>query len=310
MRRDGDPRFLRNRARGQRRLLRLRRRPAERTSSPTSPTASPSRLLAVVLLFADAARPVQVVASLLVVVWAARLGHLPVPADHANKGRPPLRRDERPAAALRPFLAPAGHHGRRGDAARLLSPRSGRPARPRSLELSRAGRSGSPDSSSRLSPTRRRLPSGRRRRTEAASSRAVCGATRGTRTTSERCSSGGGSSSTSCPFLHGAAFAVVIGPVFITLLLLFVSGIPLLEKSANEKYGGDAAYRDYKRRTSILVPLPPGTRSRPPVSRSGSARRAPPFHPGIPRCLTPRSSSGAASKALRLSTARRFAASP
>jgi steroid 5-alpha reductase family enzyme len=59
------------------------------------------------------------------------------------------------------------------------------------------------------------------------------------------------------PFLDGAAFAVVVGPVFITLLLLFVSGIPLLERSANEKYGDDPAYRDYKRRTSILVPLPP-----------------------------------------------------
>jgi steroid 5-alpha reductase family enzyme len=59
------------------------------------------------------------------------------------------------------------------------------------------------------------------------------------------------------PVLHGAAFALVVGPVFITLLLLFVSGIPLLEKSADEKYGSDAAYRDYKRRTSILVPLPP-----------------------------------------------------
>ena len=59
------------------------------------------------------------------------------------------------------------------------------------------------------------------------------------------------------PVLHGGAFAVVIGPVFITLLLLFVSGIPLLEKSADEKYGSDGAYRDYKRRTSILVPLPP-----------------------------------------------------
>jgi steroid 5-alpha reductase family enzyme len=59
------------------------------------------------------------------------------------------------------------------------------------------------------------------------------------------------------PVLHGAAFAVVIGPVFITLLLLFVSGIPLLERSADEKYGSDAAYRDYKRRTSILIPLPP-----------------------------------------------------
>ena len=59
------------------------------------------------------------------------------------------------------------------------------------------------------------------------------------------------------PFLHGAAFAVVIGPIFITVLLLFVSGIPLLERSADRKYGDDPAYRDYKRRTSILVPLPP-----------------------------------------------------
>jgi steroid 5-alpha reductase family enzyme len=59
------------------------------------------------------------------------------------------------------------------------------------------------------------------------------------------------------PFLDGAAFAVVIGPVFITLLLLFVSGIPPLERSAEAKYGNDPAYRDYKRRTSILLPLPP-----------------------------------------------------
>jgi steroid 5-alpha reductase family enzyme len=59
------------------------------------------------------------------------------------------------------------------------------------------------------------------------------------------------------PFLDGAAYAVVVGPVFITVLLLFVSGIPLLERSADRKYGDDPAYRDYKRRTSILVPLPP-----------------------------------------------------
>ena len=59
------------------------------------------------------------------------------------------------------------------------------------------------------------------------------------------------------PVLHGWAFAVAAGPVFITVLLLFVSGIPLVERSADEKYGDDPAYRDYKRRTSILVPLPP-----------------------------------------------------
>ena len=59
------------------------------------------------------------------------------------------------------------------------------------------------------------------------------------------------------PVLHGWAWAVVAGPVFITLLLLFVSGIPPLERSAREKYGGDPAYRAYTSRTSILVPLPP-----------------------------------------------------
>ncbi len=59
------------------------------------------------------------------------------------------------------------------------------------------------------------------------------------------------------PFLGGAAFAVATGPAFITLLLLFVSGIPPHERSADAKYGADPAYRDYKRRTSILVPIPP-----------------------------------------------------
>jgi steroid 5-alpha reductase family enzyme len=59
------------------------------------------------------------------------------------------------------------------------------------------------------------------------------------------------------PVLEGVAFAVVAGPVFVTLLLVFVSGIPPLERSAEEKHGDDPAYRDYKRRTSILVPLPP-----------------------------------------------------
>ena len=59
------------------------------------------------------------------------------------------------------------------------------------------------------------------------------------------------------PFLHGLAFLTAAGPVFITLLLLFVSGIPLLEKSAEKRFGDDPGYREYKRRTSILVPLPP-----------------------------------------------------
>lgn len=46
-------------------------------------------------------------------------------------------------------------------------------------------------------------------------------------------------------------------PLFITFMLLFVSGVPLLEKSADAKWGKDAAYKKYKKSTSILVPFPP-----------------------------------------------------
>ncbi|KAM0948928.1 putative 3-oxo-5-alpha-steroid 4-dehydrogenase [Dioscorea sansibarensis] len=61
----------------------------------------------------------------------------------------------------------------------------------------------------------------------------------------------------STPVLHGAEWLVIFGPVFLTLLLLFVSGVPLLEESADKRYGGMEEYRLYKSTTSPLVPLPP-----------------------------------------------------
>ncbi|KAK3228277.1 hypothetical protein Dsin_008139 [Dipteronia sinensis] len=61
----------------------------------------------------------------------------------------------------------------------------------------------------------------------------------------------------SAPVLKGAEWLVILGPVFLTLLLLFVSGIPLLEESADKKFGNVAAYRVYKKTTSPLIPLPP-----------------------------------------------------
>ena len=45
----------------------------------------------------------------------------------------------------------------------------------------------------------------------------------------------------------------IIGPIMISILILFVSGIPLLEK----KYKGRADFEEYKRKTSIFIPLPP-----------------------------------------------------
>jgi steroid 5-alpha reductase family enzyme len=59
------------------------------------------------------------------------------------------------------------------------------------------------------------------------------------------------------PAFRGWDFLTVIGPLGLTLLLLFVSGVPLLEKSAEAKYGKHADFLEYKRRTSLFVPLPP-----------------------------------------------------
>lgn len=47
----------------------------------------------------------------------------------------------------------------------------------------------------------------------------------------------------------------LISPLAITISLVFISGIPLLEKYADEKWGNDKRYQAYKRRTSVLVPL-------------------------------------------------------
>jgi steroid 5-alpha reductase family enzyme len=57
--------------------------------------------------------------------------------------------------------------------------------------------------------------------------------------------------------LHGWQLVIgAISPLFIATMLLFVSGIPILEKSADKKWGGDKQYLAYKRSTSLLVPLP------------------------------------------------------
>ena len=48
----------------------------------------------------------------------------------------------------------------------------------------------------------------------------------------------------------------LLGPLFLSLMLRFVSGVPLLEQSAARKYGQMQAYHDYRARTRLLLPLP------------------------------------------------------
>lgn len=49
------------------------------------------------------------------------------------------------------------------------------------------------------------------------------------------------------------SFFTIVGPLTITILILFVSGVPLLEK----KYAGRPDFERYKKRTSVFFPLPP-----------------------------------------------------
>lgn len=53
---------------------------------------------------------------------------------------------------------------------------------------------------------------------------------------------------------NGFEYLYFFGPVFISLMLLFVSGVPLLEKSAEEKWGNDPEFRDYQKTTSLVIP--------------------------------------------------------
>ena len=56
------------------------------------------------------------------------------------------------------------------------------------------------------------------------------------------------------PVLQGWQWAMLSSPLFVVLLLIRISGIPLLEKKADEKWGGRSEYESYKKNTAILVP--------------------------------------------------------
>lgn len=58
------------------------------------------------------------------------------------------------------------------------------------------------------------------------------------------------------PVLRGWQWVSLISPVFVTILLTRISGVPMLERRADEKWGGQEDYEAYKKRTPVLVPWP------------------------------------------------------
>jgi steroid 5-alpha reductase family enzyme len=59
------------------------------------------------------------------------------------------------------------------------------------------------------------------------------------------------------PVLSGWQAVTLISPLYVTLQLTRVSGVPMLERRADEKWGGQEDYEAYKERTPVLIPRPP-----------------------------------------------------
>ncbi|MHA6522834.1 DUF1295 domain-containing protein [Tessaracoccus sp. G1721] len=56
------------------------------------------------------------------------------------------------------------------------------------------------------------------------------------------------------PTLDGWQQIALVSPFFVALLLTRVSGVPLLERKADARWGGQPDYEAYKARTPVLVP--------------------------------------------------------
>ena len=59
------------------------------------------------------------------------------------------------------------------------------------------------------------------------------------------------------PILQGWQWVALISPLFVALLLTRISGVPMLEQRADEKWGGQEDYEAYKANTPVLIPRPP-----------------------------------------------------
>lgn len=65
---------------------------------------------------------------------------------------------------------------------------------------------------------------------------------------------------TALPILSGWRWLMLISPVFVAVLLTRISGVPLLERRAEKRWGDDAEFRAYTDATPAVIPRPPRRR--------------------------------------------------
>lgn len=56
------------------------------------------------------------------------------------------------------------------------------------------------------------------------------------------------------PALSGWQYATLVSPLFVYFLLTRISGVPLLERKSDKRWGDQAYYQDYKAKTPVLFP--------------------------------------------------------
>ena len=59
------------------------------------------------------------------------------------------------------------------------------------------------------------------------------------------------------PALQGWQYLTLISPIFVATLLMKVSGVPMLERRSDKRWGGQDDYEAYKAATPVLIPRPP-----------------------------------------------------
>mmetsp|Transcript_17704 Transcript_17704/g.53248 ORF Transcript_17704/g.53248 Transcript_17704/m.53248 type:complete len:105 (-) Transcript_17704:471-785(-) len=58
------------------------------------------------------------------------------------------------------------------------------------------------------------------------------------------------------PVYHDGYWAAIASPLFVMLLILKGSGVPMQEKQQKERWGKEPAFQAWRRNTNLLVPIP------------------------------------------------------